>query len=696
MFSLDLAELGCTHSTEHIIKVTDNTPFKERFRQIQPPMVEEVRNHLKEVLESGTIRPSQSACCNAMVLVQKKDGGLHFCINFCHLNACTKKDSYTLPRIQEVLESLVGTGHFSCLDLKSWFWQIKMEETSKLYTAFTVGNLGFFKCNWMPFGLCNAPATFQWLMQNCLGELNLIYCLIYLDDLIVFLQMAEEHLHWLHVVFDWLWEYNLKLKPSKCSLFKEEINYLAHQVSKWGIWHSNTNLKAITECALLQTYTEIRAFLGLVGHYRPFIKSFVWIAQPLNKHLAGEGASRKSEWVSLSDKALEAFQVLKQACMNSPVLAFTDYTKDFLLKMDASKEGLGAVLSQKQADGQFHLVAYGSWALTAHEKNYHSTELEFLALKWAITEHFKEYLLYQPFLVKTDNNPLTYIMTTPNLDATGHRWVGALAKFSFQLEYQKGWDNAVAHMLSRITTHLGLEAMQAILDGATTGASQKAEGENPTVIEGDQQREKEVWVATGWVLVEMHVTDWVAAQKEDTKLYAVLQWLESKKKTNLRKILREHTLSKEGQMVWKYCQNFTTLQGMLYLCSTPKGENEDLLLFVVLKTHWTATLNGCHQDAGHQGRDCTLSLLQECFWWPGMAKQMRQVIKACKCCLQYKGGTPKASLCPIVATTPLDLLHVDFTSIETTLELNQLPRVANVVVFQDHFTKHVLAYVTPD
>ena len=141
VFSLDPAELGC-HSTEHIIKVTDDTPFKEWLRQIPLPMVEEVRNHLKEILESGTIRPSQSTWCNVMVLVQKKDGGLCFCIVFCHLNTCMKKDSYPLPRIQEVLESLVGTGQFSYLDLKSEFWQIKMEETSKQSTAFTVGNLG--------------------------------------------------------------------------------------------------------------------------------------------------------------------------------------------------------------------------------------------------------------------------------------------------------------------------------------------------------------------------------------------------------------------------------------------------------------------------------------------------------------------------------------------------------------------------
>ena len=209
----------------------------------------------------------------------------------------------------------------------------------------------------------------------------------------------------------------------------------------------------------------------------------------------GREPVESQEQVSLSEDALEAFQALKQACMSSPILVFADYTKDFLLKTDTSKEGLGVVLSQKQADMHYHLVAYGSWALTAHEKNYHSTKLKFLALKWAIMEHFKEYLLYQPFLVRTDNNPLTYIMTTPNLDATGQWWVGALAKFNFQLEYQKGWDNTVADVLSWITTHLSPEAMQSILDGVTLGATQRAEGDDPAMVEGDHDIEKEVGVA---------------------------------------------------------------------------------------------------------------------------------------------------------------------------------------------------------
>ena len=150
VFLLDPVELGCTHSMEHTIKVTDDTPLKEWFRWLPPLLVEEVQNHLQEMLESGAIRPSNGAWCNAVVLVQKKDGSIWFCIDFHCLNTCTKKDSYPLPRIQEALESLVDAGHFPCLDLKSGFWQIKMEEVSKQYTAFTVGNLGFFKCDHMP------------------------------------------------------------------------------------------------------------------------------------------------------------------------------------------------------------------------------------------------------------------------------------------------------------------------------------------------------------------------------------------------------------------------------------------------------------------------------------------------------------------------------------------------------------------
>ena len=203
VFSLEPNEIGCTDATEHVIELMKDEPFKERFQCITPPLVDEVhQQHIQEILDGGAIRLSHSPWCNAMVLVRKKDGLLRFCINFRHLNARTKKDTYPLPQMQETIESMVGACHFSCMDLKSGFWQVKMAEESRQYTAFTVGSICVYEFLRMPYRLCNAPAMFQCLMQNCLGELNLTYTLIYLDDVIVYLKTEEEHLVHLRTVLE--------------------------------------------------------------------------------------------------------------------------------------------------------------------------------------------------------------------------------------------------------------------------------------------------------------------------------------------------------------------------------------------------------------------------------------------------------------------------------------------------------------
>ena len=237
IFSLEKHDMGHTNATKHkiILKDPDTLPFKERFHRILPPQLDEVREHLKLMLDAGVVQPSYSPWCNAVVLVRKKDGSLCFCINFRRLNALTMKDSHPLPRICETLESLARVAYYSTFDLNSGFWQVPMDEASKQYTAFTLGIMGLYECESMPFGLCNAPPTFQRLMQNCLGKLNLMYCLIYLDDMIVYSETPEEHLQRMCVVFDHLREHGLKLKPSKCNVFKSEINYLAHHVSKEAV-----------------------------------------------------------------------------------------------------------------------------------------------------------------------------------------------------------------------------------------------------------------------------------------------------------------------------------------------------------------------------------------------------------------------------------------------------------------------------
>ena len=339
----------------------------------------------------------------------------------------------------------------------------------------------------MPFVLCNAPATFQRLMQSCLGELNLTYCLIYLDDVIIYAKDEEEHLDRLRTIFERFRRDNLKLKPSKCNLFQREITYLAHDVSAEGIRLSKAGLKAVAEFPEPTNYTQIRAFLGLVGHYCQFIKGFSKIAQPLYTYLEEDGATKKKEACYLSLKAREVFQQLKLEWMKAPVLAFADYSKPFMLETDASKDGLGAVLLQKGEDGKYHPIVYGSKALSKSEKNYHSLKLEFLALKWAVTKHFREYLQYssEPFLIRTDNNPLTYMMTIPNLDATGHQWVGSLANYNFKIEYLKGWGNSTADVLSRMTEQLGDDNVKCLLDGITMEATNCAELHNPLLQQAE-------------------------------------------------------------------------------------------------------------------------------------------------------------------------------------------------------------------
>ena len=224
-----------------------------------------------------------------------------------------------------------------------------------------------------------------------------------------------------------------------------------HYISKEGVHPSKDNVHVIEEFPRPETFMQVRAFCGLAGHYRQFIKGFANIVRTLCTHcMMYVGKEMKMGPMQLPPEAHEAVQMLKEKILTLPLLAFLDFTKPFLLEMDASKEGLGAILSQKQDDRRFHPVTFGSCSLMPAERNYHSSKLEFLALKWGIMEHFREYLAYAPFMVKTDNNPLTCILTTPNLDATGHHWGGVLASFEFELEYQKGFENGMANALSHI------------------------------------------------------------------------------------------------------------------------------------------------------------------------------------------------------------------------------------------------------
>ena len=629
IFSLEKCDVGHTKAAKHkiILKDPDTPPFKERFCQIPPLQLDEVCAHLKMMLNAGVIWPSNSPWCNAVVLMRKKDGSLCFCIDFRKLNSLTVKDSHSLPHICETLESLAGAAHYLTFDMNSGFWQVPMDEESKQYTAFTLGSMGLYECKSMPFGLCNTPPTFQRLMLNCLGELNLTYCLIYLDDVIIFSQTEEEHLERMHVVFDHLHEHGLKLKPSKCYVFKTEINYLAHHVSKKGVLPSKKNLEAIAKCPPPDTYTKVKSFVGLVGHYRCFMEEFANIATPLYDLTSGENKDKKSEPLDLPPEAQEAFDRLKAACLQAPILSFPDFSKPFLLETDASGKHLGAVLPQKQYDGRYHPIAYASPIMNETEQRYHSDKQEFLALKWAVTEQFHEYLSpygknRNEFVVCTDNNPLTYIFSTANLDAAGQRWVAHFASYNFTLEYQKGKNNTVADFLSRVDDRL-MEGevhnylskipylgVKSVLDNAITPLVDRAEQgvwPNPGCQKACQEETLDAKPAR---LATTNVTDSKLEQKEDPVLYQVVKNRKASREA-FKEALLKVTNQKATTAYVKAKEHLVMNNGLLYKQSKQGPIEETVFQFFVPQIHRSSALDGCHHEAAHQGQHRFLSLMQE-------------------------------------------------------------------------------------
>ena len=361
----------------------------------------------------------------------------------------------------------------------------------------------------------------------------------------------------------------------------------------------------------LRTLTlKVKSFVGLVGHYRYFIKGFAKIAAPLYDLTSGDNKDKKSEHVDLSPEAHEAFEHLKAACLQAPILAFPDFDKPFLLETDASRRGLGAVLSQKQADGRYNPIAYASHVMNETEQRYHSNKKEFLALKCVVTEQFHEYLLpygknRNEFVVRTDNNPLTYIFSSANLDAAGQCWVAHLASYNFSLEYQKGKDNMVADFLSRMNEHLPEEEVQeylnkipypgvkAVLDNAITPLEERAEqGVRPTPdCQGDCQ--EEAVGARPAKLATTNVTDWKQEQKEDPVLYQVAKHLrapQEKLKAALHKVLDK----KATAAYVKVKEQLLIKNGLLYH-KTRQGQADEIVFqFVVPQRHRSTTLDGCH------------------------------------------------------------------------------------------------------
>ena len=386
--------LGSTGVVEHEIH-THGPPIRQPYRRQNPEVRRQEQEQLKEMLEEGIVRPLSSPWASPVVMVKKKDGTLRFCIDFRKLNDVTIKDAHPLPRIDDTLEALKGAKYFSTLDLKSGYWQVPIKEEHRSKTAFRTSSGQLYEFNRLPFGLCNASATFSRLMDNVLSGKSWEVCLYYLDDIIVFSKGWQEHLERLRMVFARLREANLRLGPRKCTLAKRSVTFLGHHVSEEGLIPDPRLLESIRKIPIPTTVTKVRSFLGLVGYYRRFIQGFSKIATPLNRLLE---KNRSFQW---NDECTQSFQELKALLLREPIVAFPDFAIPFRLYSDASNIGLGAILAQQQG-GRERVICCASRTLNKAEQNYSATKKECLAVVWRI-KNFQNYLIANHFNVYTDH-----------------------------------------------------------------------------------------------------------------------------------------------------------------------------------------------------------------------------------------------------------------------------------------------------
>ncbi|CAI5692272.1 unnamed protein product [Oreochromis niloticus] len=732
VFAQNDLDFGKTGQVKHTIRLSDETPFKHRARPIHPNDLEAVRKHLKELQEAGVIRESTSPFSSPIVVVRKKNGEVRLCIDYRKLNVQTIKDAYALPNLEETFSTLIGSQWFSVLDLKSGYYQIEMEELDKPKTAF-VCPIGFWEFNRMPQGITNAPNTFQRLMEKCMGDMNLREVIVFLDDIIVFSKTLEEHEARLMKVLDRLKEYGLKLSPEKCKFFQTSVRYLGHIVSSKGVETDPEKVEALSTWPVPRDLKQLRSFLGFSGYYRRFIKNYSSIVKPLTDLTSGYPPLRKStkpkaksvkyhdpktpfgeRWTPSCDLA---FKTIIEKLSTAPVLGFADPKLPYTLHTDASTTGLGAALYQEQ-NGQTRVIAYASRGLSRSESRYPAHKLEFLALKWAVTEKFADYLYGNQFTVVTDSNPLTYILTTAKMDAMSYRWLAALSTFSFKLQYRAGKLNSDADGLSRrphgellndavsqkefdriqqfTQTHLSPpdsslspEVVSAICEKHLVCSSQNdtiplvhSLAISAAAIPGDFVNENDCGGLP--VIPHMSPEQITKEQRTDPCLREVIAQIETGEKVpptvraelpDINLLLRElNRLAMHNNILYRTRQDGGDVTYQLVL---PEQLRDSVF-------------QSLHCDMGHLGTERTLDLTRTRFYWPRMAAYIEHKIKTCNRCVRRKTPPEKAApLVNIKSSRPLELVCMDFLSIEP-----DRSNVKDVLVLTDHFTKYSLAIPT--
>lgn len=696
---------SATINVKHHISLINEDPIYQRPFRLPQIQQEEIQKQVQTLLSENIIRPSDSPWVSPAHIVPKKldQSGIQkwrMVIDYRKLNEKTKSDKFPLPNIEELFSKLQGNKYFTTLDLTSGYHQIKMDEDSIEKTAFSTPN-GHYEFLRMPFGLKNAPATFQRMMNNVLKqEIARNICLVYLDDIIIYSKTKQEHINRLQQVFEALRKANLKINKNKCVFMETEIEFLGHVLNENGLKPNQKKIEAIKKFPVPKTVKEIRGFLGLIGYYRKFIPNLSKIVKPLTE------STKKNAVINIEDKKyLEAIQTCKQLLTNAPILAFPDFKKTFVITTDASDIALGAVLSQDN-----HPIAYASRTLSKTEHKYNTTEKELLGILWAVTQ-FRPYIYGRKFILRTDHKALIWLtkLKEPNQRLT--RWKLKLQDYDFSIEHVKGKDNYVADALSRIEIHntdsdslrVNLEEDLALTDSSIESTiSREVDSRSPEIIRNSEQgtshsnqenSDEGIPIIHAYppkrlrrVIFEM--APYKKAKRENGIWYFyippgneeniikefMLEYLPQEKYAFI--IPNDELYYKVSETYRKYFDT-SKFKPVRYTKSLIEIDEKEEQLRLIKEYHL--------KDNRHAGIESMYRQLKEKYYWEKMKKQIKKFVLQCEPCKKEKYNRhPNVTLSIETETPykPMEIWHIDFMSLERQWYLSIIDKFSKYAILK--------------
>ena len=629
-------QLGQINTTEHRLELEPGTvpirqpPYRAGHKEREFETAE-----VGKMLELGIIRPSKSEWASPVVLAPKGDGSLRFCIDYRRLNAVTKRDSYPLPRMDDCIDSLGDAKFFSTLDANSGYWQVPMRESDIEKTAFVTHD-GLYEFRRMPFGLKNAPATFQRVLDLILAGFKWQTCLVYIDDVVIFSGSAEQHLEDVDTILTELGKAGITLRFDKCLFFTDHVRYLGHIVRPGTLEVDQSHVKSLLEAEPPKTVSELRSFLGFVNVYRRFIRNYTQLAKPLYGLLKGA----PKELPPLGDDAISAFRALINAVTSPPILAIPKKGLRYSLDTDASNYQVGCALFQTHPDGVRRPIGFWSRKMNDAEMNYSASERECLAVIYGITT-CRPYLVGEEFDLHTDHSCLRWLMEINDPSGRLMRWRLRLAEYTFSIHHKKGYLNTQADAVSRLPSK-----------GHTT---EHEDYEVPCLLTSPNDGQLPEQIATQELLSEQIKDEFCASVRSRLEEGVRLEFEDNPQTGVLERILPTHRAA------------------------------------VIPKSLQARLLNAEHYPvcAGHEGGRRMYTSLRRRYYWPRMAVDCYETVAACRKCSEERILLQKkaSKLMPFPANAPLEDIAMDLLG-----PLQKTPRGNKyLLVIVDRFTKLVRA-----